>query len=182
MLASGFAKRGETPLQPTINNPVGHRFTGSLCGQILQTITSLLSSDKDVVNFSLVCKEIWERVLATDSTIWRHRFSAKYDIPPGRTSSELMWEYQIRAIVLPQKVDFKQGDGEWQQLWLDVIQTLIQEVLTLPVEVENSKTYNTIQQVMTRSNFLSHPKREQPSELFCAVQLVGLSFTRASLI
>lgn len=144
-------------------------------GKILQTITSLLPSDKDVVNFSLVCKEIWERVLATNSTIWRRRFSDKYDTPRDRTAIELMWEYQIRAIVLPQKIDFGQRTSERHNFWLELIQTLIHEVLTLPAEIEDSKTYSILHQVMTTSNFLNHPKRDLPSELFCAVQLVSPS-------
>lgn len=111
--------------------------------------------------------------MAGDSSIWRARFQDKYDTPQGRSNSELKLEYQIRAIVLPQEIDFKQEENEEQHVWLEVIQTMIDEVLTLPFEIETSKTYEIIQQVMTRSSFLSHPKRAQPSELFCALQLVS---------
>lgn len=114
-------------------------------------------------------------MLATDSAIWRARFRQKYDIPQGRSAGELKLEYKIRAIVLPQKIDFKQEeDSEQQIVWLEIIQTMINEVLTLPGEIETSKTYETLRRVMSATSFLSHPKRAQPSELFCAVQLVSL--------
>lgn len=113
--------------------------------------------------------------MATDSTIWRARFRHKYDTPQGRSAGELKLEYKIRAIVLPQKIDFKQEeDSEQQHVWLQIIQTMINEALTLPGEIETSKTYETLQRVLSATSFLSHPKRAQPSELFCAVQLVSL--------
>lgn len=112
-------------------------------------------------------------MLASDSTIWRARFNDKYDTPQGRKTRELKVEYQIRAMVLQQKIDFEHEDNEQQQVWLEVIQTMIDEVLTLPSDIETSKTYKVIQQAMTNTSFLSHPKRVQLSELFCAVQLVS---------
>ena len=72
-----------------------------------------------------------------------------------------------------QKIDFKQEGSEQQDVWLEVIQTMIDEALTLPFDMDTSKTYKAIQQVMIDTGFLSHPKRVQPSELFCAVQLVS---------
>lgn len=114
-------------------------------------------------------------MLASDSTIWRDRFNERYDTPRGRSTSELKVEYQIRAIVLRQSIDFKKDEDEQQHVWLEVIQTMIDETLTLPSDIETSKTYKAIQQVMTRTGFLSHPKRARPSELFCAVQLVSWS-------
>lgn len=113
-------------------------------------------------------------MLASDSTIWRARFNDRYDTPQGRSASELKVEYQIRAIALQQKIDFEQEENEQQLAWLEVIQTMIDEALTLPIDIEASKTYKAIRQVMTQTSFLSHPRRVQPSELFCAVQLVSL--------
>lgn len=142
--------------------------------QVFQNIASLLPTDRDVINLSLVSKDAWRRVLATDSTVWRTRFSHKYDIPQGRSAGELKLEYKIRAIVLPQKIDFKQEEDNEQHVWLEIIQTMINEALTLPGEIKTSKTYETLQRVMSATSFLSHPRRAQPSELFCAVQLVSL--------
>lgn len=112
-------------------------------------------------------------MLASDSAVWRARFNGRYDTPQGRGTSELKLEYQVRAIVLRQKIDFQQEESEQQLVWLEVIQTMIDEALTLPFDIETSKTYKAIQQVMTATSFLSHPKPVQPSELFCAVQLVS---------
>lgn len=142
--------------------------------QVLQSIASLLPTDRDVTNLSLACKEIGLRVLAPDSTIWRARFGDKYDIPKGRSAHELRLEYQTRAIVLLQRIDFKQAENEQQYIWLEVIQTMITEWLALPVNSGNSKTYEKIREVMTEVNFLRYPKRTNPSDLFCAVQLVSI--------
>lgn len=112
--------------------------------------------------------------MAPNSTIWRARFADIYDIPKGKSSEELKLEYQIRAIVLPRKINFKQEANEQQQLWLEVIQTLLMEALTISLPLgRTSKTLERIQETMKGVNFLSHAKREKPSELFCAVQLVS---------
>jgi hypothetical protein len=115
-----------------------------------------------------------ERVMAPDSSIWRTRFQEKYDLPRDRTSKELRPEYQTRAIVLPRKLDFKQAENEQQKIWLQVIQTMVKESITLPIEIEFSKTYNKIREVMTEVEFLSHPRRKAPSDMFCAVQIVRI--------
>jgi len=142
--------------------------------QILQRIASLMATDRDVTTLSQTCKEINGRVMAPDSSIWRTRFKEKYDLPGDRTSSELKPEYQSRAIVLPRKLDFKQAENPQQKIWLEVIQTMVKESITLPVEMDISKTYGKIREVMTEVEFLSHPRRDTPSDTFCAVQLVRL--------
>lgn len=113
-------------------------------------------------------------MMAPDSGIWRTRFEEKYDLARDRTSRELKPEYQTRAIVLPRKLDFKQAENEQQKVWLEVIQTMVKESITLPVQIEISKTYEKIREVMTQVEFLSHPRRNTPSDMFCAVQLVRL--------
>ncbi|KAJ5191152.1 uncharacterized protein N7498_010137 [Penicillium cinerascens] len=145
-----------------------------LPNEILQHIASLMSTDRDLSILCKTCKEINERVMAADSGIWRTRFKEKYDLAKDRTSRELKPEYQTRAIVLPRKLDFKQAENEQQKVWLEVIQTMVKESITLPVQIEISKTYGKIREVMTQVEFLSHPKRNTPSDMFCAVQLVRL--------
>ncbi|OQD72384.1 hypothetical protein PENDEC_c021G06415 [Penicillium decumbens] len=130
-----------------------------------------MATDRDVTTLSQTCKEINGRVMAPDSSIWRTRFKQKYDLPGDRTSSELKPEYQSRAIVLPRKLDFKQAENPQQKIWLEVIQTMVKESITLPVEMDISKTYGKIREVMTEVEFLSHPRRDTPSDTFCAVQL-----------
>ncbi|KAJ5176418.1 uncharacterized protein N7482_002295 [Penicillium canariense] len=122
-------------------------------------------------SLNLVCREIRDRVLAPDSALWRARFGDKFDIPAGRTNAELKTEYQIRAIVLPQTIDFNQEKSEHQTFWLEVLQQMLIESLILPVNPDTSKTYERIQEILTESELLEHPKRENPSELFCTVQL-----------
>ncbi|KAJ5610033.1 hypothetical protein N7510_006752 [Penicillium lagena] len=147
--------------------------------KILQIIASLLPTDKDVTNFSLVCRDISDTVLPSESTIWRSRFGDLYDIPPGRSSKELKTEYKVRAIVLAQNIDFKQGEGPQQCLWLEVVHTMLLESLTLPLKNYTSKTYDHLSERLKKLSFLRRPvsgyglyKPQEPSELFCAVQLV----------
>ena len=96
-------------------------------------------------------------------------------MPQGRTSQELSWEYQTRAIVLPQRIDFKKKENEQQELWIEVVQTMLTEVLTLLPPGNSSKTLEKIRETVTGVDFLSTAKRENPSETFCAVQLVSFS-------
>jgi len=112
--------------------------------------------------------------MALDSTIWRTRFAHIYDVPKDKSSGELKLEYQTRAIVLPRKIDFKQEQSEQQQLWLEVIQTMLTEALTISLPLgRTSKTLERLRETMMKVEFLKHSKREKPSELFCAVQLVS---------
>lgn len=129
-------------------------------------------TDRDVVLLSRTCKEMHSRLMATESNIWRARFKERYDMPPDRKSEELKPEYQTRAIVLPIKLDFKHPENEQQRIWLEVIQTMVKESTTLAVEIETSKTYQRVREVMSQVEFLSNPKRIQPSDIFCALQLV----------
>lgn len=114
-----------------------------------------------------------DRVLAPESVVWRARFEDEYDLPVGRTNAELKAEYQTRAIVLPQTIDFRQESSEHQTLWLEVLQQMLLESLTLPLKSATFKTCDRIRETLTKSDLLEHPWREHPSELFCTVQLVG---------
>ena len=137
-------------------------------------VASRLPADLDILRLSMTCKELYMRVLDPTSPIWRERFGAKYDIPKGRICGELKTEYQIRAIVLPQSIEFREENAQ-QKIWLNVIQTMLLEFLTLPLEPgATSKTYEKIQEVVVKVDFLTQPKREHSSELFCAVQLVSI--------
>jgi hypothetical protein len=140
--------------------------------QILQSIASIMPTDRDVSLLSRTCKEMHSRLMATESSIWRTRFKERYDMPPDRKSEELKPEYQTRAIVLPIRLDFRNPENDQQRIWLEVIQTMVKESTTLPIEIETSKTYQRVREVMSQAEFLSKPKRIKPSDIFCALQLV----------
>ncbi|KAJ5665628.1 uncharacterized protein N7477_008076 [Penicillium maclennaniae] len=130
-----------------------------------------MSTDRDVSLLSRACKDMHRRLLAPESTIWRVRFEERYDLPRGRQARELKPEYQTRALVLPKRLDFGQPENGQQNIWLEVVQTMVRESTTLPVEIETSKTYLRVREVLTQVEFLSNPKRIKPSDMFCAVQL-----------
>jgi hypothetical protein len=121
--------------------------------------------------------------LPAHSSIWRQRFKDLYGIPQGRSSSELKVEYQIRSIVLSQKINFRYGQKEEQTLWLEVLRDILLEALesTSTDEHTASKLLERIRETLHDSEFLNRPlsgygdkKADAPSELFCAVQLVSL--------
>ncbi|KAJ5179675.1 hypothetical protein N7492_002885 [Penicillium capsulatum] len=136
-----------------------------------ETIASCLPTDLDMLNLALSCNNLYKRILDRKSTIWRSYFGDKYEIPDGRDSGDLMVEYQIRTIVLAQKIDFTE-DSHQQRLWLDVIQTMLIESLTLPPRSGRaSKTFKQIREAVERVDFLSQPQRRHSSDIFCAIQL-----------
>lgn len=151
--------------------------------QIIQHIANLLSDDTDIVNFASTCIFISEKLLPPHSSIWRRRFTDRYDVPQERSSAEIKIEYQIRAIVLSQKISFKRGEREAQTLWLEVVKTLLLESYSSPSPTNStsftSKNLNRIREVLTDSDSMNRPvsgygrrSKRSPSDLFCAVQLV----------
>lgn len=87
-----------------------------------------------------------------------------------------MMEYITRAIVLKSKIDPKEKENgrEREQLWMEVIQTMLEEAVTLPSESEDSKTLECLRTVLKKVNFLCEPKKnEEPPELFYSLQIVS---------
>lgn len=84
-----------------------------------------------------------------------------------------MADYITRAMALRYRVNFEEN-GLQEQLWLEVIQTMVLESLTLPLEGSSSKSYSTLEEALLDIEFLNQPKREHSSDLFCAVQLVSI--------
>lgn len=123
------------------------------------------------------------QVLPSHSSIWRRRFENQYDSPRGHNSAEIKIEYQTRAIVLAQKISFRHGEKEEQELWLEVIKTLLLEsyrsrTISGPPP-SHSKNLDRISEVLRHSDFLYRPvsgcgqrSQKPPSDSFCAVQLV----------
>lgn len=124
-----------------------------------------------------------EKVLPSESSVWRGRFRDLYDISHGYSSTELKIEYQTRSIVLSQKITFRYGENDEQTLWLEVMQTMLLEsfsLLGVNGKSSTSKNFEYLCGVLSRSDFLNRPvsgygetNPRAPSELFCAVQLVS---------
>ncbi|KAJ5373549.1 hypothetical protein N7517_005555 [Penicillium concentricum] len=121
---------------------------------------------------------MWAKVFEYESAIWRARFAKHYDLAPGRPSRELMFEYQIRAIVLSAPIQFKEKEYDRQYLWMEVMQTMLEESLKLPIALgETSKTLQRIRETLRGVDFLSEfQKGRTSSPLFYALQLCLTSF------
>ncbi|KAJ5934682.1 Major facilitator superfamily domain general substrate transporter [Penicillium verhagenii] len=147
-----------------------------LPNEILHRIAILLPHDYDIIKLALANKEMKARILGQhepNTALWRVRFKQTYDLPQGRSSQELMVEYQTRMIVLGRGTDFRDYSHAQQKFWLEVFQTMISEVIDLPWQIAvASKTYQQIQNEVCDIQFLSQPnfKGKHP-EAFCAVQL-----------
>jgi hypothetical protein len=146
--------------------------------KIVQQIACFLEDDTDLTSFASVCASVAYRVLPSHSSVWRKRFEDQYDLPQGHDSTEIKIEYQMRAIVLGEKVSFRHEEQEEQVLWLEVIKTLLLE--SYHPQVSHSKNLDRVGDVLYNSDFLHRPisghgQRSQhpPSHSFCAVQLVS---------
>lgn len=68
--------------------------------EINEMIASFLTDDNDLCRFTLLCHVTHEAVHSHHCTVWRDRFDAKFDLPPGKKGFALKKEYQIRQKVL----------------------------------------------------------------------------------
>ncbi|EBA27395.1 conserved hypothetical protein [Aspergillus fumigatus Af293] len=148
--------------------------------EILQYIAYLLPSDVDIVNLVSCCVHLARAILPAHSSIWRERFKDLYGTPQRRSSSELKLEYQIRSIVLSQKINFRYGQKQEQTLWLEVLRDMLLEAYeSAPTDEHTaSKLLEQIHKTLHNSEFLNRPvsgygdtNTDAPSELFYAVQL-----------
>ncbi|KAJ9198493.1 hypothetical protein DTO021D3_5164 [Paecilomyces variotii] len=149
--------------------------------EIIEDIAFLLEDDKDLINLSLTCTSLNAILLSTTSSIWRRRFKEKYDLPRGKSSAQIKFEYQTRSIVLSQAVSFKDGESGQQKLWLEVIQLLLEESFSSPYTSDGSvvsRNLTRIREVIPKSSFLERPisgfavrRPDVCSDAFCAVQL-----------
>ncbi|KAI3081450.1 hypothetical protein CBS147339_2768 [Penicillium roqueforti] len=143
-----------------------------LPNEVLQDIACYLPNDRDVFHLSQSCKEMWNKVFGSDSSVWRYLFGKHYDIVPGKNSGELKIEYQIRAIVLGATIRFKEKEDDRQFLWMEVMQTMLEESLQLTiVPGSTQKTLQRIQEKLEKVDFLSEFQKEPSSKLFYGLQL-----------
>jgi hypothetical protein len=131
----------------------------------------------------MVSSSLARLILPAHSSIWRQRFKEKYDMPKGRTSTEIKIEYQARAIVLYESVSFKGGENDKSQLWLEVLRTLLLEAcfpFSASFHAPCSRNLDRVKEIVCRSDFLHRPisgsgRQRAPSDQYCAIQLVRLS-------
>lgn len=128
------------------------------------------------------CVHLARAILPAHSSSWRERFKDLYGTPQRRSSSELKLEYQIRSIVLSQKINFRYGQKQEQTLWLEVLRDMLLEAYeSAPTDEHTaSKLLGQIHKTLHNSEFLNRPvsgygdtNTDAPSELFYAVQLVS---------
>lgn len=116
---------------------------------------------------------MWAKVFAPESVVWRALFTRCYDVPSVKASSELRHEYQARAIVLGAKFNFAEKEDDRQYLCMQVLKTMLEEAITVHLEQDcHSKTLDRLYESLKSMNFLKCPQKEDPSELFFALQLV----------
>ncbi|CAG8380030.1 unnamed protein product [Penicillium salamii] len=151
-----------------------------LPNEILQEIAGYLPTDRDVFHLSQTSKEAMSKIFAGESRVWRYRFGEKYEIPPGRTFAELKNEYVTRAVVLGRTQDFRQREECTpteelrQEFWMEIVQTMLQEILTLPTKLlDSSYTLDYLKATLKdRATFLQFPnERGNRTELFYVLQL-----------
>jgi hypothetical protein len=81
----------------------------------------------------------------------------------------------IRTIVLNADIGFKSKEDDNQYLWMEVIQSMFEEAVTLPIKSGyGSKTLERLTETLKKVEFLSQPKKPgKSSPLFYALQLVS---------
>lgn len=94
--------------------------------EIIELIASFLTDDKDLCRFTLLCHLTYDAVHSHHCTIWRDRFNAKFDMPPGRKGFALKKEYQIRQKVLCRGyTEPPPGDLPEEKCFVHVLRNLI---------------------------------------------------------
>ncbi|KAJ5757879.1 uncharacterized protein N7511_006573 [Penicillium nucicola] len=154
--------------------------------KILQQIATLLPTDRDILHFSQACKKMWTQVYASESAVWRNLFAKRYDILSVRPSTEFRNEYLIRVIVLNASINFSEKEDDRQHMCMEVMRTMLEEAITAHLKPESSsKTLFRLRESLKTMNFLKCLQKENPSELFFALQLamtplaLDLDITRA---
>lgn len=94
--------------------------------EINELIASFLADDHDLCLFTLVCRHTHAAVHSHHCTIWRDRFDANFDLPPGKGGFALKKEYQIRQKALRQGyTGLLTGDLPEEKCFIYVLRNLI---------------------------------------------------------
>ena len=93
--------------------------------QINEHIASYLTNDKDLCRFTAVCTQTYVAVHNERAGLWRERFTACYDLPPGKSGSELKQIYQMRRKALYNEIEWVVGQRKEEALALVALRDIV---------------------------------------------------------
>ncbi|KAL8745747.1 MAG: hypothetical protein Q9190_002155 [Brigantiaea leucoxantha] len=93
--------------------------------EINEQIAYNLKNDKDLTNFSAVCRTTRDAVLFPRSGVWRVRFSEVFDVPSGKKFQQTRKEYQERMRYIQRHCQLSQGQQMDEFRCLRVMRDLI---------------------------------------------------------
>ena len=99
--------------------------TISFLSKLNEKIASYLHNDQHLCAFTLICQQTNQAVRHFRSGVWRKRFSFCYDLPPGKTGSQIKSKYQARQRSLRKDIQFKSGHKAEEQEQLKAIRQVI---------------------------------------------------------
>jgi len=83
------------------------------------------SSDKDLVNFAMVCRSTRNAIIHCKSSVWRERFLKRYEMVPGYSALELRKEYQERQMTLRIDTEVVAGKSDEEHEVVNLLKKLI---------------------------------------------------------
>lgn len=94
--------------------------------EITELVASFLADDRDLCFFTLVCRHTHAAVHSNHCAVWRDRFDANFDLPPGKRGFALKKEYQTRQKVLRRVyTGLIPGDLPEEKFFIHVLRNLI---------------------------------------------------------
>lgn len=99
--------------------------TFSFLLKLNEKIASYLLNDQHLCAFVLICQQTNQAVRHFQSGVWRQRFTLYYDLPPGKTGSQIKSKYQARQKSLRKDIQFKSGRKAEEQEQLKAIREVI---------------------------------------------------------
>ena len=89
-------------------------------------VASYLDSDRDLANYSQVCRSTYYAIEEPSKNFWRHRFLKTYDPPTHSVSADILQQkYKQRSAILRKSVYFRNGDTRDEKTILQVLRELV---------------------------------------------------------
>lgn len=83
------------------------------------------ASDKNLVNFAMVCRSTRNAIIHCKSPVWRERFSKRYEMVPGYSALELRKEYQERQMIIRKDTEVVAGKTDEELEVVNLLKKLI---------------------------------------------------------